>query len=63
MKITTLVENQLALDHRDLEAEFGLSLLIEHTGQRTFMKQLATMPEMVKAYFRHPVAAYAAQGI
>lgn len=34
MKITTLVENQLALDHRDLEAEFGLSLLIEHTGQR-----------------------------
>ena len=34
MKITTLVENQLALDHRDLEAEFGLSLLIEHAGQR-----------------------------
>ena len=25
--------------------------------------QLATMPEMVKAYFRHPAAAYAAQGI
>ena len=29
----------------------------------TFMRQLATMPEMVKAYFRHPAAAYAAQGI
>ena len=28
-----------------------------------FMKQLATMPERVKAYFRHPAAAYAAQGI
>ena len=28
-----------------------------------FMKQLATMPEMVKAYFRHPAAAYAAQGM
>jgi len=34
MKITTLVENDLARDHRDLEAEFGLSLLIEHAGQR-----------------------------
>lgn len=34
MKITTLVENGLASDHRDLEAEFGLSLLIEHAGQR-----------------------------
>ena len=29
----------------------------------TFMRQLATMPEMVKAYFRHPAAADAAQGI
>jgi len=29
----------------------------------TFMRQLATMPERVKAYFRHPPAAYAAQGI
>ena len=28
-----------------------------------FMKQLATMPERVKAYFRHPAVAYAAQGI
>ena len=28
-----------------------------------FMRQLATMPERVKAYFRHPAAAYAAQGI
>jgi hypothetical protein len=27
------------------------------------MRQLATMPEMVKAYFCHPDAAYAAQGI
>lgn len=34
MKITTLVESQLAPDHRGLEAEFGLSLLIEHAGQR-----------------------------
>jgi 7,8-dihydropterin-6-yl-methyl-4-(beta-D-ribofuranosyl)aminobenzene 5'-phosphate synthase len=34
MKITTLVENELARDHRDLEAEFGLSLLIEHVDQR-----------------------------
>ena len=34
MKITTLIENELALDHRDLEAEFGLSLLIEHADQR-----------------------------
>jgi len=28
-----------------------------------FMRQLATMPEMVKAYFRHPAAPYAARGI
>lgn len=34
MKITTLVENDVAADHRELEAEFGLSLLIEHAGQR-----------------------------
>lgn len=34
MKITTLVENELALDHRNLEKEFGLSLLIEHADQR-----------------------------
>jgi|APFre7841882724_1041349.scaffolds.fasta_scaffold13437_3 7,8-dihydropterin-6-yl-methyl-4-(beta-D-ribofuranosyl)aminobenzene 5'-phosphate synthase len=34
MKITTLVENELALDHRDLEPEFGLSLLIEHRDKR-----------------------------
>jgi len=34
MKITTLIENELALDHRDLEAEFGLSLLIEHADRR-----------------------------
>ena len=34
MEITTLVENELARDHRDLEAEFGLSLLIEHADQR-----------------------------
>jgi len=27
------------------------------------MKQLATMPERVKAYFRHPAAPYAARGI
>ena len=34
MKITTLVENALAVDHRELEKEFGLSLLIEHAGRR-----------------------------
>jgi transposase len=28
-----------------------------------FMRMLCTMPERVKAYFRHPSAAYAAQGI
>ena len=34
MKVTTLIENELAPDHRDLEAEFGLSLLIEHADKR-----------------------------
>jgi transposase len=29
----------------------------------TFMHRLATLPEHIKAYFRHPAAAYAAQGI
>jgi hypothetical protein len=33
MKITTLVENELARDHRDLETEFEPSLLIEHADQ------------------------------
>ena len=28
-----------------------------------FMRRIAAMPEHVKAYFRHPAAAYAAQGI
>lgn len=28
-----------------------------------FMKQMTTMPETVKAYFRHHAAAYAIQGI
>ncbi len=28
-----------------------------------FMNQLATLPEKVRAYFRHPAAAYAAEGI
>ena len=28
-----------------------------------FMQMLCTMPDRVKAYFRHPSAAYAAQGI
>lgn len=28
-----------------------------------FMSRLATLPEHVMAYFRHPSAAYAAQGI
>jgi hypothetical protein len=28
-----------------------------------FMQSLCPMPERVKAYFRHPSAAYAAHGI
>jgi 7,8-dihydropterin-6-yl-methyl-4-(beta-D-ribofuranosyl)aminobenzene 5'-phosphate synthase len=34
MKITTLVENDLGPGPEELEKEFGLSLLIEHAGQR-----------------------------
>jgi transposase len=30
---------------------------------KSFMKRIASLPDHVMAYFRHPAAAYAAQGI